>query len=382
MLCGMPDPAYPTLAKAPAVPLDKIEWRVDGQPVSRNGGGHASRFVPYIDAAIVADLLDEWVGPGRWSDRYEPGELAGKSVLWCHLSIEVQPGVWVTHSDVGKPSNFEAEKGTVSDAFKRAACLKWGAGRNVYDVPGDLWAPCRTYTSNGKTYAQPNDDTIPALMRQLKERGYSTDGLRVAGSSEPEDATPEPTRAAAAKKAGGTAKKAAGTTKKAAANTNIDDTKARTELLESFQALPDEIQTKVLERLHKAGTIVRESAGAIGTIDAAQFDTVRRTLDAAHKSVQQTPQAAAAGDGGAGAGAASPPSPPAGVTATGEVWSIEQLIEGIDHNENLLNEDQMTEWGAWLETHLAGRNMLDLDHPDVLAAFSHVSTIAAGGAPT
>lgn len=171
------------LKPAPDASIDVVEWRVDGRPLDRNGQT-VSRFVPYIDAATVAGLLDDWVGPDRWSDSYEAGTLSGTAVLWCHLSVLTEHG-WVTKRDVGKPSQFEKEKGTVSDAFKRAACLKWGAGRNVYSLP-TLNAPCRV---DQKGNAWPIPATLPAIIEQLDKQGFITGGkVRVPD----EETAPEP----------------------------------------------------------------------------------------------------------------------------------------------------------------------------------------------
>lgn len=163
-----------SLAPAPAISLDRVEWRVDGKPTGE-GGNTRCRFVPYLDARDIAALLDDWVGPGNWSDAYEPGEIAGKPAMWCHLSIRVGDD-WVTKTDVGVPSNFEGQKGAVSDSFKRAGCLKWGVGRNVYELP-TLWAPCRV-DNKGNTW--PNDQSLPSIRKQLAAAGLSADGGRVA----------------------------------------------------------------------------------------------------------------------------------------------------------------------------------------------------------
>ncbi len=163
------------LAIAPFVDLREVEWRVDGKPSQNN----TARFVPYVDATTTARLLDEWVGPGNWSDRYEPGEVAGKPALWCYLSVKVGDG-WVTKRDVGVASNFEAQKGMVSDAFKRVACIKWGVARNVYSLP-TLWAPCRV---DQKGNAWPNDKTLPALHRELTKLGYEASGRLSAAADE------------------------------------------------------------------------------------------------------------------------------------------------------------------------------------------------------
>lgn len=164
--------------KAPPAPLSDVEWRCDGKPNERNGNW-SSRFVPYLDAATVAGLLDEWVGPARWRDSYEPGTIAGNFVLWCYLDVHFDELGWVRRSDVGKPSNWEAEKGCVSDAFKRAASLKWGVGRNVYDLP-TLWAPCSVYKNKkGEDVAQATGATLPAILEQLRKLGFEAEGGRV-----------------------------------------------------------------------------------------------------------------------------------------------------------------------------------------------------------
>ncbi len=84
--------------------------------------------VAYIDARQVMDLLDEVVGPQNWQDHYR--EVAGK--VYCDLTIQVEDE-WITKSDCGTASNFEADKGQASDAFKRAA-VKWGIGRFLYQL--------------------------------------------------------------------------------------------------------------------------------------------------------------------------------------------------------------------------------------------------------
>lgn len=171
-----------TLGKAPDVPLEDIEWRIDGKPYNNR-----CRFVPYVSASTVSDLLDKWVTPGNWKDQYEPVTYAGKEALWCALSIRVGDE-WVTKCDIGVPSNFEAQKGAVSDAFKRAACLKWGVARNVYSMPNDIWAPCDVRTYNNKEQAHPNDKSLPAIHAELKRRGYEASG-RLAGAETSEDST-------------------------------------------------------------------------------------------------------------------------------------------------------------------------------------------------
>lgn len=165
---------------APDVRLEEVIWRVDSKPFERDGS-HVARYVPYLNAATVARLLDEWVGPDGWSDEYETGTLNGREVLWCHLTVR-----GTTKSDVGvSPGGASelADKGLVSDAFKRAGSLKWGAGRNVYTLP-TLWAPCRV-TRDGK--ARPAPDVETELVAQLRSRGYDVN--RADAEHEPETRT-------------------------------------------------------------------------------------------------------------------------------------------------------------------------------------------------
>lgn len=164
---------------APIVALADVEWRVDGKPTQGDGPTRA-RFVPYVDVTTVTGLLDKWVGPENWRDEYALGELAGKPVLWCYLSVRVNGDEWITKRDVGVASNFEAQKGMVSDALKRVACIKWGIARNVYDLP-NLWAPCRV---DQKGNAWPVPQTLTVIHEELAKLGYDKAGRLSAEGSE------------------------------------------------------------------------------------------------------------------------------------------------------------------------------------------------------
>lgn len=165
------------LDAAPSVPLDKVEWRVDSEPYERNGK-YTCRFVPYVDAVLVASLMDEWVGPFRWRDRYESGTVDGKPAMWGRVAVKVD-GEWVEKEDIGVPSNMEGPKGAVSDAFKRVACRKWGVARNVYEMP-TVYAHCRTYTSKGQTKAADDGKaTLDDIAKKLTALGYEASGGRL-----------------------------------------------------------------------------------------------------------------------------------------------------------------------------------------------------------
>ena len=104
---------------------EEVNWRMD----SLMKNGTRVRLLAYIDARAAMERLDEAVGHGGWADDYMPGPNGG---VMCKLSLCIG-GTWVTKSDVAENTQIEAIKGGVSDAFKRA-CVKWGIGRNLYDL--------------------------------------------------------------------------------------------------------------------------------------------------------------------------------------------------------------------------------------------------------
>lgn len=101
------------------------QWRVQSFSKSKAN----CQCVAYIDARDVQKVLDEVVGPENWQDDYKLID----EKLFAGIGIRTQSG-WVWKWDTGTESNMEAEKGQVSDAFKRAG-VKWGIGRFLYDLP-------------------------------------------------------------------------------------------------------------------------------------------------------------------------------------------------------------------------------------------------------
>lgn len=151
---------------APDAPLSEVEWRVQGK-IDRAGG---VQVVAYLDAPTVSRLLDEWVGPSRWRDHYEPTGKPG--TMWCHLSIKFDDE-WITKEDIGTASDMEADKGLVSDAFKRVAMRKWGVGRNVFALPVLRITRFRQVERQGKDpMAYLTDESHAEIARLLKARGF------------------------------------------------------------------------------------------------------------------------------------------------------------------------------------------------------------------
>ena len=105
-------------------PPDRISWRV-GSVTKDKAKGMALAF---IDARDVMERLDDVVGPENWQCHYPHAN--GKTV--CRLEIRIN-GEWIGKEDGAGDTDFEAEKGALSDAFKRAA-VRWGVGRYLYDV--------------------------------------------------------------------------------------------------------------------------------------------------------------------------------------------------------------------------------------------------------
>ena len=119
-----PEHITPQLLAALAEPFasDAIHWRV-GSTTSDNKRGMA---LAYVDARDVMNRLDQVCG-GAWQDHYQ--EVCGRVV--CCISIHNQ-----TRSDGAGDTQVEAEKGGLSDAFKRAA-VKWGIARYLYQLPNE-----------------------------------------------------------------------------------------------------------------------------------------------------------------------------------------------------------------------------------------------------
>lgn len=100
-------------------PASKLSWRV-GQT---NKDKTKAMMLVYIDARDVQDRLDEVFGLG-WSSSFR--EVDGRIV--CAISA-----MGYTKEDGAEDTQFEAKKGGLSDAFKRAA-VQWGVGRYLYDA--------------------------------------------------------------------------------------------------------------------------------------------------------------------------------------------------------------------------------------------------------
>lgn len=134
-------------------PPDRISWRVGPTNREKTKG----MALAYIDARDVMARLDEVCGIGGWQNDYPHAN--GKTV--CRIGIKIGDE-WIWKSDGAGDSEMEAEKGALSDAFKRAA-VRWGIGRYLYDTA----SPWVEIEQHGKSYSI-KDSELSKLARVLQ----------------------------------------------------------------------------------------------------------------------------------------------------------------------------------------------------------------------
>lgn len=126
----------------------KVSWRIGSTTADKKRG----MALAYIDARDVMERLDEVCGVAGWQCAYPHAE--GKKTI-CSIGIKIGEE-WIWKADGAGDSDVEAEKGALSDAFKRAA-VKWGIGRYLYDVDSpwvEIEAAGRSFRIADKEYAR------------------------------------------------------------------------------------------------------------------------------------------------------------------------------------------------------------------------------------
>lgn len=136
---------------APFAP-DRVSWRVG----PTNGDKTKGMALAYIDARDVMQRLDEVCTPAGWQCDYPH---AGAKTV-CRIAVKIGDE-WVWKADGAGDSDMEAEKGALSDAFKRAA-VRWGIGRYLYDTD----SPWVAIEKRGNTYVIPDSEKA-RLVRAL-----------------------------------------------------------------------------------------------------------------------------------------------------------------------------------------------------------------------
>lgn len=134
----------------------EVDWRVGPTTKDKTSG----QPLCYIDARTVMDRLDTVCGPAGWQNRYV---MDGNKTV-CEIGIRCGDE-WIWKADGAGDSDVEAEKGALSDAFKRAA-VRWGVGRYLYD----LKAPWVALKAKGSSYVIADDERprLDALLRGNK----------------------------------------------------------------------------------------------------------------------------------------------------------------------------------------------------------------------
>lgn len=150
-------------------PPDAISWRVGSTNINKQSNeppaGKAAQglALAYLDSRDVQDRLDLVCGPAGWQDDYPHAAI--KTV--CRIGIKCGDE-WIWKSDGAGDTDIEAEKGALSDAFKRCA-VKWGIGRYLYSLP----SPWVNLEAKGRSWVIKKDE-YPKLRQLLTTHtGYS-----------------------------------------------------------------------------------------------------------------------------------------------------------------------------------------------------------------
>jgi hypothetical protein len=133
---------------APFNPND-VHWRIGSK-----GRDNTASALAYIDARNVMDRLDEVVGPENWQRRHS---IHGDFIL-CEVGIKID-GEWVWKADGAEETRIEAQKGGLSDAFKRAA-VSWGVGRYLYGLD----TPWVKLTQDGRKILESEKKKLYAIL--------------------------------------------------------------------------------------------------------------------------------------------------------------------------------------------------------------------------
>ena len=162
---------------------DDIHWRVGATTQDKKKG----MALAYMDARAVMDRLDAVCGPGGWQCRYPHAN--GKTV--CEIGLLIGDN-WIWKADGAGDTDHEAEKGALSDAFKRAA-FRWGIGRYLYDLTSP-WVEIEQY---GKSYKIKESEH--AKLRGLLGGGSAGPKRGKEAAATPSADSPPPTPAQKAK---------------------------------------------------------------------------------------------------------------------------------------------------------------------------------------
>jgi hypothetical protein len=152
--------------KALAAPFSSeiVQHKVGRAGLKSNGEPWAILHA-HINARAVQNRLDSVVGPDKWSTEYVPVS----DGFICKLSIEIEPGKWITKSDGAQRTEYEEFKGGLSKALVRAAST-WGIGRYLYDLPV-LFARFIPHGTDGAERVEINGNTYYWIAPSISPAG-------------------------------------------------------------------------------------------------------------------------------------------------------------------------------------------------------------------
>lgn len=133
-------------------PENELEFRVGATNSDKTKG----LALAYIQARAIQNRLDEVIGIENWKISYK--EITGGFIAKLELKINNE---WIAKEDGAGTTDYEAIKGGISCAFKRAASV-WGIGRYLYEIEGQ-WL---SIEQRGKSYVFKE---TPKLNNQLKK---------------------------------------------------------------------------------------------------------------------------------------------------------------------------------------------------------------------
>lgn len=142
------------------LPLEEIELRIGN--VSQ---GKGFSLLAYKNSRVDVKRFNEVFG-AKWYPKYHYDE---KGLLVCTIYVyddEIQQ--WIGREDVGIESYTEKEKGSYSDALKRAG-FRWGVGPELYKMPF-IWINW----NNWKEYKGKQKPVVylDSWVIKLSDKGY------------------------------------------------------------------------------------------------------------------------------------------------------------------------------------------------------------------
>ena len=108
-------------------PHNEVSWRTQRVFQSKKDSKWYALALAYLSVRQVQDRLTEVMG-----HNWQCSHTVYGSKTVCSLGLKFD-NEWIWRSDGAGDTNFEADKGALSDSLKRAG-VSWGIGRYLYDL--------------------------------------------------------------------------------------------------------------------------------------------------------------------------------------------------------------------------------------------------------